>query len=365
MNLDISEFLQLFSPISLHHREPKSYYNPWVFWSESEGCENNSFSPDLATTPMFHEKIKSALSKTRHDRCFLGQFWAPVTIDSRRLLSNSDQPFAVSHLYNDLAKYRLLSEKYKYNIDMNKLHVEPDDMILSGGPAPAFLNCRTSIDKAQGIVLELNDNLVSVMVPICFPFQSNCTGVFEFTLENLDLAYFLFCTVEAIKKVGLDVFYVQHLIPYQTINGLEVTKDETEEALKVVCESHNLALAQVWIPYEDEYSVPFSYSLEDTQTKRLLAIKLTGYLYAIKKNDRNDFEPYFRLGDVTSRVIGEELAMETVQDYESRFISVLRSDMLVYWEEPDWFDETSAFTICLRSDNTGDLIYVLEFIWTK
>ncbi|KAF5818816.1 hypothetical protein HanXRQr2_Chr02g0070411 [Helianthus annuus] len=151
----------------------------------------------------------------------------------------------------------------------------------------------------------------------------------------------------------------------QTINGLEVTKDETEEALKVVFESHNLALAQVWIPYEDEYSVPFSYSLEDTQTKRLLAIKLIGYLYAIKKNDRNDFEPYFRLGDVTSRVIGEELAMETVQDYESCFISVLRSDMLVYWEEPDWFDETSAFAICLRSDNTGDLIYVLEFIWTK
>ncbi|KAJ0786549.1 hypothetical protein HanOQP8_Chr02g0072531 [Helianthus annuus] len=151
----------------------------------------------------------------------------------------------------------------------------------------------------------------------------------------------------------------------QTINCLQVTKDEIEEALKVVCETHNLALAQVWIPYEDTNNVPFSYSLEDTKTKRLLAIKLTGYLFAVKKGDRNDFEPYFRLGDVTTRAIGKELAMETVQDYESRFISVLRSDTLVDWEEPEYFDKTSAFAICLRSDNTGDLIYTFEFIWTK
>ncbi|KAJ0786548.1 hypothetical protein HanOQP8_Chr02g0072521 [Helianthus annuus] len=158
---------------------------------------------------MFHEMIKSALSYTRRywfllprfffAQFFLGQFWAPVTKDSRRLLSTSDQPFAVSHLYNDFAQYRLYSEKYKYNIDMNKLHIEPDHMILSGGPATAFLNCRTSIDKAQGFLLELNDELISVMVPICFPSQSNCIGVFQFTMENLDLAYFLFNTVEAIK----------------------------------------------------------------------------------------------------------------------------------------------------------------------
>ncbi|KAJ0805674.1 hypothetical protein HanPI659440_Chr02g0080961 [Helianthus annuus] len=329
MNLDISEFLQIFSPISLHHREPKSYFNPWVFWSESEGCENNSSSAHLATTPMFHEMIKSVLSNITRYWFLLGQFWAPVTIDSRRLLSTSHQPFAFSHLYNNFAMYRLHSEKYKYNIDANKLHIEPDHMILSGGPATAFLNCRTSIDKPQGFLLELNDKFISVM------------------------------------KAGLDVFYVQHLIPYKTINGLEVTKDEIEEALKVVCETQNLALAQVWIPYEDTNNVPFSYSLEDTQTKRLLAIKLTGYLYAVAaRDDYDDFEPYFRLGDVMPRAIGEELPLVTLQDYESCYISMLRSDMFIDWNN-EYFRPTSALAICLRSNDTGDFNYAFEFIWTK
>ncbi|MFS7913664.1 putative transcription factor Nin-like family [Helianthus anomalus] len=358
MILDVSEFLQLFSPFSLHHSEPKSYKNPWVFWSESDGFENNSWSAYLCTPPMFHHNIKSALSNiTHHQYLFFGQFWAPVTIDGRRLLSTSNQPFSVRNLYNSLAIYRLHSEKYKYNIDVNNLYSEPEHMILSGGPATAFLNCRTSMDKVQGFPFEsVNDELISVMFPICFPFQSNCIGVLEFTLVKLYLPYSLLCMVEAIKDAGLDVFYVQHLIPYKAISGLEVAKDEIEEALKVVCQSHNLALAQVWIPYEDTNNVPFSYSLEDTQTKRLSVIKLTGYLYAVKKDDRNDFEPYFRSGDVT---------MQTFQDYESRFISVLRSDMLVDWEEPKNFDKTSTFAICLRSDNTGDLIYMFEFIWTK
>ncbi|MFS7913697.1 hypothetical protein Hanom_Chr02g00144701 [Helianthus anomalus] len=364
--LELPEFLQLSSPISLHRWEPKSKYNPWVFWSESEGCENNSFSPDLATTPMFHEIIKSALSNMQLYCCFFVQFWAPVTIDSRGLLSTSHQPFAVSHLYNDFAMYRLHSEKYKYNIDANKLHIEPEHMILSGGPAPAFLNCRTSINKLQGVPLELNNKLISFMVPICLPFQSYCIGVLQFTFPlsaNL-LMYFLFQAVEAIKKAGLDLFYVQHLIPYKSISGLEVAKDEIEEALKVVCESHNLALAQVWIPYEDKYNVPFSYSLEDSKTKRLLAIKLTGHLYAVSQSEYNRFDAYLRFGDVTPRALEEELLLVTLQDYKSRYISKLCSNKLIGWYN-GLLSPPCALAICLRSNDTGDFSYAFEFIWTQ
>ncbi|KAJ0940308.1 putative transcription factor Nin-like family [Helianthus annuus] len=363
--LELSEFLQIFSPISLHHRERKSDKNPWVFWRESEGCENNSSSADLATTPMIHEMIKSALSNTKSYSGFFVQFWAPVTIDSRRLLSTSDQPFAVMDLSNNFAMRRLHSEKFKYNIDMNKLHIEPDHMILSGGPATAFLNCRASIDEPQGFLLEFDGDvdLISVMVPICLPFKSNCIGVLEFILGQLDLAEFLFYTVEAIKKAGLDVFYVQHLIPYKTISGLEVTKDKIEEALKFVCQSHKLALAQVWIPYEeDKNNVPFSYSLDDTQTKRLLAIKLTGYLYA-EADEHDDFEPYFRFGDVTSLPIGGEFHLVTLHDFKSRYFSMLHSDMLVDWGNRSCIPPTSALTICLRSNDTADLNYVFEFLW--
>ncbi|KAM0052332.1 hypothetical protein Hdeb2414_s0007g00247041 [Helianthus debilis subsp. tardiflorus] len=149
----------------------------------------------------------------------------------------------------------------------------------------------------------------------------------------------------------------------QTINCLQVTKDEIEEVLKVVCESHNLALAQVWILYEDEYSVPFSYSLEDTQTKRLLAIKLTGHLYAVAEHEYNDFEPYFRFGDVMPHAIGEEFPFVTLQDYESRYMSKLHSDMHINWDND--LCPSSALAICLRSNDTADFNYAFEFIWTK
>ncbi|KAJ0940311.1 hypothetical protein HanRHA438_Chr02g0081951 [Helianthus annuus] len=215
--LELSKFLQLFSPISLHHWEP-NIFHPWVFWSESEGCENNSSSPHLATTPMIHQMIKSALSNIEHylGFIFIALFWAPVTIDRRQLLSTSHQPFAVGHLSKSLAMYRLHSEKYKYNI-------EQDLIILSGGPAPAFLNCQTSIHKPQGFLLD-NDELMSVMVPICFPSQSNCIGVLQFTLDpsECNLPDFVVHTVREIKDAGLDVFYVQHLIPYKFASGAEL-----------------------------------------------------------------------------------------------------------------------------------------------
>ncbi|MFS7913722.1 hypothetical protein Hanom_Chr02g00144981 [Helianthus anomalus] len=215
-------FLQNFYPIHLHYRVPNIIYNPWVFWSESEGCDNSSSSADHGT-PMIHDQIKSALSNLHFPifsaSRFFGQFWAPVTIGGRWVLSTSGQPFALRDLCNDFAKDRLFSEKYKYNID--EFDVDPEHMIVSGGPATAFLNCLTSISKLQGFLLDSdNDRLnVSVMVPICFPSQSNCIGVLEFTLDHSqrELASFLFRTVNAIKvpNAGLDVFYVQHLIPYK------------------------------------------------------------------------------------------------------------------------------------------------------
>ncbi|KAI7729994.1 hypothetical protein M8C21_029880 [Ambrosia artemisiifolia] len=386
-------FSQNFSSISLHHKKPESIGYPWVFWSESEGCENNSTSVDVGTPINIHDKIISALSNMYLHGLCVGQFWTPVTIGGRRLLSTSAQPFSITPLSKELAKYRLNSEKYKYNIDdaNNKVDIEPDQMIKSGGPAIAFLNRRTSImTKLQGFLSEsdnyygLNFSVMSklpseldnddddeglnfsVMIPICLPSQSNCIGVLQFTSVHsiYSLADFINDRVKEIKEVGLDVFYVQHLIPYTTINSLKVVKEEIEEALKVVCESHNLALAQVWIPYEDKNNVPFSHALEDTQTEQLLAIKLAGYLYSETGDGINDFEPYFRCFDTTPRGIGDKLLLVTLQDYESRYISKLCSDMLVYWGGDD-FDLISAFAICLRSNVTSDINYVFEFIWTK
>ncbi|KAF5818805.1 putative transcription factor Nin-like family [Helianthus annuus] len=365
MSSELSEFLQFFSPNSLHHWEPKSRRNPWVFWSESEGCENNSSSADLSTL-LIHDKIRYALSNIRLSWGYFAQFWAPVKLGGRWVLSTSGQPFAVDHPRHEFAEYRLYSVRYKFNIDLDKHDNGNDPMIIRGGAGTAFLNCLTNVNKLPDFLPVWWDEEklnTRVMVPICFPSQGNCLGVLEFTLDESKnwLGVVLLDTVKALKKVGLDVFYVQDLIPY-AISGLEVTKDEIEEALKVVCETHNLALAQVWIPYEDTNNAPFPYSLEDSKTKRLLAIKLTGYLYAVTEDECNDLEPYFRFGDITPRAIEHHLL--TLQDYKARYISKLGHVKFIDWDD-DFFSSTSALAICLRSNDSGDFNYAFEFMWTQ
>ncbi|KAJ0786535.1 hypothetical protein HanOQP8_Chr02g0072351 [Helianthus annuus] len=348
MSSELSEFLQFFSPNSLHHWEPKYRRNPWVFWSESEGCENNSSSADLSTL-LIHDKIRYALSNIRLSWGYFAQFWAPVKLGGRWVLSTSGQPFAVDHPRHEFAKYRLYSLRYKFNIDLDKHDNGNDPMIIRGGAGTAFLNCLTNVNKLPDFLPVWWDEEklnIRVMVPICFPSQGNCFGVLEFTLDE--------------SKNWLGVVLLDTIKALKAISGLEVTKDEIEEALKVVCETHNLALAQVWIPYEDTNNAPFPYSLEDSKTKRLLAIKLTGYLYAVTENE--DLEPYFRFGDITPRAI--ELHLLTLQDYKSRYISKLGHVKFIDWDN-DFFGSTSALAICLRSNDTGDFNYAFEFIWTQ
>ncbi|KAI3716795.1 hypothetical protein L1987_67948 [Smallanthus sonchifolius] len=174
-----------------------------------------------------------------------------------------------------------------------------------------------------------------------------------------------FCASDC-QVAGLNVFSVQDLIPYKTIDGLEIAKDQIEEALKVVCKSHKLALAQVWIAHKDKSHVLMSSSLGDTQMNQLLAIKLTGCLYAVTDNYYNyDFGPYFRLCDTVAcdLILGSEFVIKTLQDYESRHISKLRSNNLELWGDREFFSACSALAICLRSNDTGDFNYAFEFIW--
>ncbi|XP_076947358.1 protein NLP7-like [Bidens hawaiensis] len=365
----LSEFLDAF-PIPLQHMPPIPHGKdkPWVFWS---GSQNVSSSADLGTS-MICNKVISAFSKIKLSRGFIAQFWAPIKSGRRRLLSTSGQPFAVCSFHSDFSMYRLYSVKYQYNIDVNKVdnEAEGDYIIMSGGPATAFIRRVPYWNQLEWIPSKNCDYWsswnFSIMLPICFPSQNSCIGVLEFTLDRnvYDLGYFVSKVITAIKEAGLTVIHVQDLIPYQAINGLKVAKDDIEEAVKVVCESHNLALAQVWIACEDKSHVLLSSSLEDTQTNRLLGIKLMGYLYVVSNYDYNEFDPYLKLCDVTPRRIGEELSQETLQDNESRYISYLRSDMLVDWDG-DYFSECSALVVCLRSIDTGDLNYTFEFIWIK
>ncbi|GKB11343.1 NIN-like protein [Tanacetum coccineum] len=136
----------------------------------------------------------------------------------------------------------------------------------------------------------------------------------------------------------------------QTINGLKLVGDEIQVALKTICESHNIGVAQVWICYENQNHVPFSSSLEDTQTTRSVSWR---------------FEDYSDACDMVPLKMGEELVEKTLQDYQSRFcenISQLGIDTLM--ARVSFTDDVacSCFTICMSID-TGDFNCAFEFIW--
>ncbi|KAK1408217.1 hypothetical protein QVD17_39852 [Tagetes erecta] len=326
---------------------------------------------DLAR--MICEKIKAAFSNMLWLKSgLICQFWAPVTIDGRRLLSTSGQPFAVSDLSDNLAMYRINSAKYHYNIDMNTLDIERDTKIMSGGPATAFLNRMPYVDEFVGSPLEPCGSTISILLPICFPSQSSCIGVVECTINDRWPYDFSFLQIEmkrGLKDSGVEVFDVQELIPYKTISGLEPVRDEITKALQIVCGSHNLTLAQVWIAYEDENNVSGSSSLENTGTKRMLALKLTGYHTPRPGPSFWDLGEYYRLCDMVPLENKEEHVLKTLQDYKSRYISKVRPGRLMSLASRDMVmnasPESSAFTICLRSIDTGDINYVFEFIWLK
>ncbi|KAM0024092.1 hypothetical protein Hdeb2414_s0022g00611691 [Helianthus debilis subsp. tardiflorus] len=308
---------------------------------------------------------------------YICQFWAPVTIGGRRLLSTSNQPFAVGYLSNEFAMYREYSEKYTYNKDVYN-HI--------GG---AFLNRFSCVNQLHWIPSEVDTGLnVSVMLPICLGSSSpsTCIGVLELTADATLAADVVLDVTFNLKKAGLDVFPVQDLIPYKTINGLKLVKDEIDNALKVVCRSHNLALAQVWIACEDKSYVPssscmketrlnnlalaqvliacqnkryvpFSSRLKEASKKRLLAFKLTGCVFDVTKHG-------YTILHTLCDAIPSKLALSTLQDYKTRFVPELRSDLLIGLDGT-FLPESRAATICLKSNDTGDFDYAFVFIWTK
>ncbi|PWA76027.1 NIN-like protein [Artemisia annua] len=381
---DPSGFLVSFPTYRLHNKPEPFSDGVWVFSSKDERYENNSYSlDDVGTRMMIYDKIKSVLSKIEYRLGTIIQFWAPVTIGGKHLLSTSGQPFAVSSLDSSLENYRRRCVEHVYDVDVNS-------KFGRGTPASAFLNRFPEITDIHEVDPLLRNAFQECglnncfMIPICCPSQtsssSDCIGVIECSswyyapldlfkemkMMNMKIKVdqFTEAVTAYIQEVGLSVYSIQDRIPYKTINGLKLATDQIQEALKVVCQSHQIALAQVWIASLDENHVHFSSSWEEAQTRRQLALKLTGYNSLDEDSTRCwSFQNYYDNCDLIPLQPGEELVLKTLQDYEPRFcknISELGTNKLMGWVGDE---ESRCLTICMRSFHTGDFNYVFEFIW--
>ncbi|GKE11150.1 hypothetical protein Tco_1414701, partial [Tanacetum coccineum] len=200
------------------------------------------------------------------DERFVNNSYSSVTIDGKHLLSTSGQPFAVSRLGSSLENYRRRCVEHAYDIDVNSK--------FRGTPASAFLNDFPEIASKHEVDPLLRNAFQEcelknfIMMPIYCPSQtsssSDCIGVLECS-SWFNVQFFK----EMNTKIKVDQSIQCNMLSViSTINGLKLVRDEIQVALKIVCASHNIGVAQVWISYDDENHVPFSFSSEDTQTTR-------------------------------------------------------------------------------------------------
>ncbi|KAK1428679.1 hypothetical protein QVD17_17518 [Tagetes erecta] len=349
---DVSKFVKNFRNPPRHIASQSGQQTgPWVFCGNSS-CSSSSGAADV------RDNIISAFCNMNTSDMFFGQFWEPVTTeDGRLLLSTSSQPFVVTRLDKDLVMYRLWTEKYE-NMNYNEGH---------GGPATAFLNHLPYFNQFERMDGDFYSQQISIMLPICFPSdESRCVGVLEFIDYGIDdLWSFHVNAIKTLKKAGLVVICdVQKHIPYKTINGLRPTKDDIEHALEIICGSHNLSLAQVWIGFEDKSHVPCSSYLEDTQIFRL---NLIGCLNVDDdKEGRRMFSGFKMYNDLCDQIplrTGKAIATKTLLDFKSRYNTTFNKYGGISWYKFDV--NMCALAICLRSTETGDFNFVFEFLWVK
>ncbi|GJZ26159.1 hypothetical protein Tco_0570412 [Tanacetum coccineum] len=367
----------------------ESEWGKWVGVDmRASGWERDGYIFDDDHQRVIQEKIKSAfMNVSFSDIKWFIQFWAPINIGGRQLLTSFHQPFASSrHSDPLLHKYRSLSQRYAYSIGDHVNQEEDDPMIITfGGPvAMAFLNnflevvldMRKANDPGNQLVYHALECglMTSLFLPVFYCHSSSeikstsCVGVIECStmMTGFDLVRVLNEMKNALERVGLNMFHVKQCRPYKTIPSLKRARDEIEEALVIACQLHNLILAQVWIPYENENHDHVSSSLRDTQMEQTLAVKLIGYHTVFDDmNPSSSITPYHDTCDMFPLKMGEGLVGKTLETYETHFcrnIGKLGDNRLLMLSLPA-HNNYSCLTICLKSNHTGNLNYGFEFLW--
>ncbi|KAI3821274.1 hypothetical protein L1987_08838 [Smallanthus sonchifolius] len=183
-------------------------------------------------------KVKSALEgvKSFPFKRIIFQFWRPLDDGGRLVLESFRNAYAVSpydRLLRD--KYRVCSTKYLFSIIDEGHNPNPNPAwIISGGPVvTAFLN------HFPEVVLDLRVHQGSPLAVCALECELTCCVMLP-----------VFHASECVGvRVGLSIYHVQGSCSYKAAD-LEPAKIEIKKVLEIACESHDLTLGQVWIPYE-------------------------------------------------------------------------------------------------------------------
>ncbi|KAI3687546.1 hypothetical protein L1987_81243 [Smallanthus sonchifolius] len=272
----------------------------------------------LALSDVLNKKILHVFcnAKSFPLKRIIFQFWRPITIRNKRLLSCDGNPYASSHVNLRLSKYRSACCRYGYSIDDYDV-----SMTISGAPpSTAFLNhipevvLDLSLHRGTPLVdLALECELTCfMMLPVFDETSTSCVGVIEVSMRLPGLVVIFNELNRELKRVGL------RIIPPRPI----------WRPSKIITSGFQLALREI--------------------AKALKLFFRDVRVLPLKKGEDG--------------LIGRTL--ETHQPHLCRNIYKL-SD--IKGISAVLFANTmcASFVICLRSSHTGQCDYAFEFFWPK
>lgn len=230
-----------------------------------ENDDTNKLLPPLVPLPslenldrlcVIKEKMTQALRyiKELTEQNVLAQVWAPVRNGNHYVLTTSGQPFVLNPHSNGLNQYRTVSLRYMFPVDgendgtlglpgrvfQQKLpEWTPDVQYYSSKEYPRR-------DHAQHYNVR-----GTLALPVFEPSLQSCVGVLELimTSQKINYAPEVDKICKALEAVNLKSSEIlDH--PYTQIcnEGRQNALADILEILTVVCETHNLPLAQTWVP---------------------------------------------------------------------------------------------------------------------
>lgn len=278
------------------------------------------------------------------------QFWALTgECSSGFLFSTSNQPFAPRNPEPVLSKYRLRCRKYAYcSSSSSSSPSNSHRYIISNG-----LVGDTFQEDSQNVVKDLNVHkgpLVDCALKcgltssVLFPCYSDdaCVGVVECCLVNSAYLSGIISLLNlAFMNVRLKWPTLQSISDLKHDHGqLEI---EIDDALKTVCEIHNLALGQVWM---------FSKLPTTWDCDRSFLVRLSGY-----HNDDSDDDAIKAYYDISS------LPFQMKQTLPGMAFHTRQPFFLP--SMPFGSTSCSCFVIRLKNCNHPRRSYAFEFIWPQ
>ncbi|XP_075078301.1 protein NLP7 isoform X2 [Nicotiana tabacum] len=356
----VSEALS-YMPFSLQYTEPNTKNDLWVFWSQ----HNNEFPtvfPSTAYTTIYHDTIKEKITSALKNAyisdnfgCWLVQFWAPITTNDQIFLTTCDLPFGLTKLHEGLCFYR--SECLKFRIPIitdcseNEYRLGPAGRVFQHGlPEMSPDVSRHSANDYPQHDLAAAAGLGNYLaVPIFEPLSNQCIGVLEiigdkkgsFSQDFVQMVY------EMLNKVDLRSSNMYGHPDKKGLRGLERALKEIEEQLSFICRTHQLPLAQTWLPILDGSNVERFTTTEE----QFCICTSAGYEFRAACD-------MFHLGKSQGVVSKAFLTRSSCFCSDITQLSMTEYPLAHVAHRVGLH---SSFAICLQSSYTGDYVYLLEF----